>query len=169
MYAYRPYRAEDAGRCLSVFRGNTPDFFLPAEEPEFSRFLEALPGPFRVLEAPGGAVVACGGVAWRGDGAVLCWGMVERARHRSGLGRALLRARLLLAFETYGPCLVRLSTSQKSRDFFARHGFVPDLVLPDHFGPGLDRHDLHVDLTRGAADALRKALKADAPWMPPER
>lgn len=149
LLAVRPYRPDDRGACLAIFDSNTPRFFAPSERADFAGFLDADPSGYFVAEA-GGTVVGCGGVFIRGgaDGLYwggLCWGMVERARHRAGVGSLLLRERLVYLARTY-PKLeaVLLDTSQHSQTFFVRFGFEAVKVTPDAYAPGLDRYDMRL-------------------------
>jgi ribosomal protein S18 acetylase RimI-like enzyme len=142
----RPYAPSDRAACLALLRSNVPEHFSPAEEDEFARFLDALPGPYFVA-IEGGRIVAGGGIAAEPDGvtATLCWGIVAADRQRSGIGSALLRRRLG-AFLPDNPQIrrVQTNTSQKVQGFYARHGFAVVEVRPQGFGPDLD----HVRMVR---------------------
>src|SRR6266540_4753154 len=94
----RDYRPGDRDACLAVFDSNVPTYFHPAERAAFAEYVDsadylprrlraagALPGRFSVIEDDG-TVVACGGWCLDGTTAMLDWGMVTRARHRSGIG-----------------------------------------------------------------------------------
>ena len=149
--AARPYGPQDRAACLALFDGNVPRFFAPKERQEFSDFLDTLPpdGTYLVLEEAG-RILACGGLALEagGEEASLCWGMVARAHQGTGLGRALTRARLAQARALPGVTQVRLSTSQHTAGFYAGFGFAITGVRPEGFGPGLDRVDMALPLSR---------------------
>lgn len=74
-----------------------------------------------------------------------CWGMVDRTRHRQGIGTTLVRVRLHRAAQA-GVREVRLDTSQHSRAFYERLGFQAGSVMADGYGPGLDRCDMVLTL-----------------------
>lgn len=142
----RPYRAEDRAACLAIFDGNVPKFFAPDERADFVTFLdrpERSEAPYLVLEEAG-AVIACGGLTpGAAPGAVhLSWGMVTRGRQRDGIGTRLTEARLALARAMPGVTKLHLETSQHGQGFYARFGFILTRVIPDGFGPGLDRWDM---------------------------
>ena len=162
----RAYEPSDRGACLAVFASNTPDFFLPEEERLFARFLDRLPGPYLVAEE-GTTILGCGGYAVNpGIGAAdLCWGMVTRACHRRGLGRALLLARLARIAGHCEAVVVRLETSQHSRAFFEREGFAVREVIPDGYGADLHRCklDLILDGTR-RAEWVRRWAEQQVNW-----
>lgn len=148
----RDYTPADRDACLAVFDSNIPTYFLPHEREEFATFLDTpLPGPYLVLVDEEGAVAGCGGYAMQPGtrDAVLCWGMVDRARHGTGLGRLLLDARLARVRAdrlTSDIASVELHTSQHTRGFYERRGFVLEEVRPDGYGPGLDRCDMRLVL-----------------------
>lgn len=146
----RPYASTDLLACLAVFDGNVPDFFAPAERAEFQAHLRALPEPapdYLVLTHAGG-VVGCGGVSLGGQhgDARLVWGMVAPEWHGRGLGHRLLQERLVLARGFAGLRTVSLSTSQHTRGFYERAGFILTGVVPDGFGAGLDQCDMVLTL-----------------------
>lgn len=78
--------------------------------------------------------------------------MVDRNRHRNGLGKILLLRRLEAMFRIYGPMTVHLTTSQHSAGFFARFGFRTTEVQVDGLAAGLDRveMELHLDAATAA-------------------
>src|SRR5688572_6838875 len=94
----RPYEPTDREACLRVLDSNVPEYFLASDRDEVAAFLDDLErlGVRYFVVEDGGAIVACGGVAVdeQTKDARLCWGMVERARHRQGIGRRLLVERL---------------------------------------------------------------------------
>lgn len=135
---FRPYAPADRDACLALFDGNVPRYFDPDERAGFAAFLDALPGPFLVAD-DGGRVVACGGWAVEADtgDVALCWGIVDAARHREGIGDRLTRARLRDALAG-APRAVVIRTSQHTQGFYERLGFAVARVVPDGHAPGID-------------------------------
>lgn len=148
----RDYTPADRDPCLAVFDSNIPTWFLPHEREEFATFLDTpLPGPYLVLVDEAGTVAGCGGYAMQPGtrDVVLCWGMVDRTRHGTGLGRLLLDERLARVRAdrlTSRIASVELHTSQHTRGFYERRGFVLERLTPDGYGPGLDRCDMRLVL-----------------------
>jgi ribosomal protein S18 acetylase RimI-like enzyme len=145
----RPWRAEDRDLGQALFDSNTPGHFAAIEKADFLAFVDALPGPYFVLESLDGEALGCGGYAGHPKDpsvAALCWGMVRADLHGRRLGERLLTERLARiaadpAFET-----VDIETTQHSRGFFARYGFVQTALAPDGFAPGMDRVDMTLRL-----------------------
>lgn len=157
----RDYTTADRSACLAVFDSNVPEFFVPAEREEFAAFLDALPGPYLVAEDEAGRVLGCGGYAVTPGTttADLCWGMVRRERHGTGLGRLLLDARLERVRADARADAVALKTSQHTRAFYERVGFHTERVISDGFAPGLDRCDMRLFLA--PPDASPRPSAAD--------
>jgi len=152
----RDYTPADREACLAVFDSNVPEFFVTAEREDFAAFLDTLPGPYYVLEDDAGAVLGCGGYALEPGTtrASLCWGMVRRERHRTGLGRLLFEERLARIRADGLADVVGLDTSQHTRTFYEQYGFATLRVVPDAYAPGLDRCDMRLALRgHGGAQA----------------
>jgi len=145
----RPYTPADLDACLAVFDTNVPRYFIPKERDAFRAFLEELPGPYIVLLDGDGTVVACGGHAMNDDEpgrADLCWGMVRQEKHRKGLGRRLIHARIDAAKRDASVRSIALNTSQHTTGFYERFGFRITEVERDGYGPGLDRCEMRLDV-----------------------
>ena len=153
----RRYRATDFAPCLSIFDSNMPKYFLPHERAEFADFIQSTTEPYFVVTLHGATasgasneetVIGCGGYFLRDEqtAAGLSWGMVANQHHGSGAGRFLLMARLQrICQETTAERLV-LNTSQHTYGFFAKVGFVVDMITKDGFGPGLDDYQMTLHL-----------------------
>ena len=145
----RSYSADDREACLGIFDSNVPSgYFAAHERTEFEAFLDHLPGPYFVVEEDD-EIVACGGfAAHRSEAgvAVLCWGMVTRKRHKSGLGRFLLMERLRRLSNDASVRVAVVNTSQHSSGFFTKMGFETHRVVKDGFCPGIDLHEMRVPL-----------------------
>lgn len=144
---FREYHATDLAAALAIFDSNIPDFFTAGERDAFEDFLLNLPGPYFVVECVD-KVVACGGYALVPDEhrADLCWGMVDRRVHGQGIGRFLTELRLEAARRDPRVRRVILNTSQHTRAFYEKLGFVTESVTRDGFAPGLDRCDMLLQL-----------------------
>jgi len=144
----RPYCCSDITACLSIFDSNVPTYFAPEERTDFECFLreQAMDCAFQVIERDG-SIVACGGLSRRGDGSAgFCWGMVQRALHRHGLGRELALARLRQAEVDPSINRVTLSTSQHTQGFYSGLGFQVTRVVPDGHGAGIDAVEMEREL-----------------------
>jgi len=145
----RPWRPEDRPLTAALFDSNTPGYFAEIEKADFLAFLDDLPGPYFVLETLDGEVLGCGGYAREPRDpsvAALCWGMVRGDRHGARLGERLLTERLTRIADAPGFQTVKIETTQHSRGFFARYGFVETRHTPDGFAPGMDRVDMVLGL-----------------------
>jgi GNAT superfamily N-acetyltransferase len=147
----RAYTRKDRLACLRVLESNIPGFFKPDTRDDFTDYLDELGNPghsFFILENHAKLVLACGGV-YIFPGAVLAslqWGMVARAYHRSGLGRALLEYRLNWLRETAIVQEVLLSATQSSSAFFEQFGFVIEKTLENHGGIGVHQVEMRLKL-----------------------
>lgn len=149
-YHMRPYRNNDRSACLGLFDSNAPKYFAFEERKDFDSFLDEPKGHYFVMEDDKGEIVACGGYAAHKEEtsvAGLCWGMVHRDFHRLGIGYQLLAERLERIAAEPQFSHVRIDTSQHSRGFFERFGFVVKRILPDGFARGLDLVAMELDLS----------------------
>jgi hypothetical protein len=165
----RPYRPSDLAACLATFSSNVPTFFTAAEQTQFAKYLslKPLPGTYLVLDDDAAGIAGCGGWAPnRDDTSItrLTWGMVTRSRHRTGLGRLLLRARLAAIATRHEIASIEMSTSQHTCEFYVREGFTIDRAQKNFLAPGLDQIDMSLTCTapwrHAALDAYR--LLADS-------
>jgi predicted GNAT family N-acyltransferase len=144
----RRYGRSDRDRCLAVFDTNVPGSFLHEERAEYAAFLDALPGPYYVLEDDAGTMVACGGYAVVAEtgSADLCWGMVALSRQGTGLGRMLTHARISAILADPSVRDVALKTSQHTRAFYEKLGFITEQIVHDGIAPGLHRCDMRLHI-----------------------
>lgn len=140
---FRDYTPGDRSVCLAVFDSNVPWYFVPHEREEYAAYLDALPGPYFVVEED--CVVGCGGYAPNADGSiVLCWGMVRHELHGQGIGKLLLERRLEHICRNQSTAVVTTNTSQHTRAFFEKFGFVCYRVIPNGYAEGLDRCEMRL-------------------------
>jgi hypothetical protein len=144
----RDYVARDKDACLAIFDSNVPKYFGAQERRTFETWLDDLRGPYLAIE-DGGEIVAYGGTALHQTEpgvAVLCWGMVTRSRHKSGIGRLLLVERLMRLSSDPSLAVAVVNTSQHSAGFFTRMGFTTRRIISDGYFAGMDKHEMSVPL-----------------------
>lgn len=144
----REYTPQDKTACLELFDSNLEPYFKPEERSDFSSFLDRKVGDYFVVENEG-EIVGCGGIALRpeiGEGN-LTWGMINRQKHRQGIGGFLTEARLERLRQIPGLKTVAIQTSQHTAAFYARYGFEVREIIPDGFGPGLDNYKMTLEIT----------------------
>ena len=153
----RRYRNEDRKAVLAAFRSNVPDHFPASEEAWLRSCLDEPDGPlFVAIER--GELVAFGGYELSDfyNLATLVFGLVRADRHGSGVGRALLRFRLLhMAGRKRKPRYVTVDTHPHTAGFFERCGFVEIARWPGGYRSGRDRVDLRFELSDAAVERLR--------------
>ncbi len=154
---FRPYIVGDKETCMEIFMSNVPRYFGIEEADDFHRFLDAPVCDFFVVTQDD-KIVACGGHGYhdKKEAFILSWGMVRSDLHKHGLGRFLLAERLKKIYSDSGESFVKIETSQHSRGFFERFGFVVTNIIENYFAPGIDRVDMELLLTAEQYQSLLK-------------
>jgi len=160
MNQYLPYTQADKENCLEIFKSNTPDFFGANEEADFADFLERLPCPYYVLKV-NDEVIGCGGffVNEEKHTAGLCWGMVKRKFHKHGYGKYILLKRLDEICNHTHVEKILLDTSQYSKGFFEKLGFIVYEIIQDGYFAGLHRHEMELKLDDSKKVAIENEMK----------
>ncbi|MDQ4099780.1 MAG: GNAT family N-acetyltransferase [Chloroflexota bacterium] len=158
-----PFAPADRAACLAIFDANTPGAFIGRERDEFSEFLDDPGGQYWVVRDPDALVVACGGADLLAGGrfGVMTWTMVLPNWQRQGLGSRLTRTALEYVAATPRAERVVLETSNLSAPFYERHGFQTTMVTPDHYAPGVHRHNMALELTDSVRQQLLGAPRHD--------
>ena len=154
----RPYLPNDREACLAIVGSNVPDYFLSSDRVEVASFLDSLESygvRYYVIEDRD-RIVAGGGVGVDEFlDARMCWGMVDRTRHKRGLGRLLLFLRLLVG-ASMGARTASLATILKTAQFFEREGFLIMGGQDNFYAPGMHRRDLFITLDGPTLHRLRR-------------
>lgn len=143
----RELQVDDIPTCVEIMRSNVPTFFTQHELEDFEAWVGTAKSPYLVIVRDD-VVVGCGGYAIdRETGtASFTWGMIRSDLHRIGLGSLLLRERVARIVRDGHAGAIILDTSQHSRGFFERHGFLAVNETRDGYAPGLHRIDMRLDL-----------------------
>lgn len=147
----REYKESDLETVIAIFNSNIDPYFLDEERAGFLDYLNKA-DHYLILEDEG-EIRACGGYAFDDGLGVFCWGMVDRAHHKKGYGKALSLARLRFIAANPDVKGARLDTSQYTTAFYARLGFEVTKVTKDGYGPGMDKYDMEVGI-----EALKERL-----------
>jgi GNAT superfamily N-acetyltransferase len=150
---FRPYRRDDESACLAIFDANCPAFFAPNERAEYEAYLDSVPDSYEVCEVDG-RVRGGFGIADAGDGAsVISWILLSPEVQGMGIGSKVMN-RVVRKSRQWDAKLVRIATSPKAADFFARFGAVRQSTTKNGWGPDMDRVDMELPLapqsSRGA-------------------
>lgn len=142
----RRYRPSDLDSVIAIFRSNIPKYFSPPEEQELRDFLAESHEDYYVVEIDGEAI-GSGGFALNRDQTVsLCWGMVRADHLGTGSGKKMTVLRIEAARRKYGNIPIVISTSQHTRGFYIKLGFVTVKHTHDGFGPGIDICEMRKDI-----------------------
>lgn len=154
-WTLEPYSSNHRAACLAIFESNLPEFVTAPERGPFGAFLDMGACTYFVVKTAEDVIAACGGYDAQPGEARLCWGLVERTRHRQGIGRFLLRSRLLRIHEQYGDTVVRMDTCQLTFAFFELFGFRVVDRIEHGYRAGLHRLEMELQLDAQVAEELR--------------
>ncbi len=134
--------------CLDAFISNVPDFFTEAEVTQYESWLDLLQeeknGSYYFVVISGNTLVGCGGFGYdeKKNEATFAWGFVHRTFHKQGFGKQLLIYRLNKIRELYPGASIILDTTQHSKPFFERYGFVTVKYTENGYSNGMHRYDM---------------------------
>ena len=161
------YGATHRAACVAIFESNLPEFVTRGEREPFEAFLDVAACPYFVVETAEGVVAACGGYHVHRSEARLCWGLVRQDLHRRGIGRFLLRSRLVRIYDACGDTVVRMDTCQLTCAFFELFGFRVVDRIEHGYRTGLHKLEMELQLDAQAAERLCLGRTQNGPYLRP--
>ncbi len=141
---FRPYKPTDRDACLRLIDENTPAFFAPNERADYTAYLDGPPKHYWVLPHEQ-EIMAAFGFSTQGTRGRIQWIMTSDKTRGTGIGRRMMRLVIQIAEEAT-IVHIDIAASQLSAPFFARYGAKEKGIIPDGWGPGLDRVDMVLTL-----------------------
>jgi predicted GNAT family N-acyltransferase len=134
--------------CIDAFISNVPDYFTEAEIAQYESWLNLLQEEkdhsHYYVAARGNTLVGCGGFGYEEskNEVTFAWGFVHKNFHKQGFGKLLLIYRLDKIRELYPGASIILDTTQHSKPFFERYGFVTVKYTENGYSTGMHRYDM---------------------------
>lgn len=135
----RNYNSEDKNVLLELLRLNTPTYFSPEEESDFTSYLDNYILAYFVVEIEG-EIIGCGGinVIENQKTGVISWDIIHPNFQGKGIGKQLLEHRINFLKTNYVLDQIIVRTSQHTLDFYRKSGFELQEITKDYWAKGFD-------------------------------
>lgn len=144
----RLWDGSNKNQLIKLFQLNTPGYFAPAEEKDFSTYLEQLVDAYFVIEEKGD-IIGCGGINYgidEGKSARLSWDIIHPKKHGQGYGSALVKHRLNEITKHSNVERVIVRTTVEAEKFYEKFGFVLKHAEKDFWADGFELRELHLEI-----------------------
>ncbi|GAA0194799.1 GNAT family N-acetyltransferase [Fulvivirga kasyanovii] len=143
----RPYKEADKEKLLHLIRLNTPQYFDPAEEGDFSDYLDNELETYFVVE-DNGQIIGCGGINYFPEEhtARISWDMIHPEAQGKGVGKRLTLHRIEEIKKRKDIKTIVVRTTQLVYPFYEKAGFTLEKTEPDFWAPGYDLYLLKIVL-----------------------
>lgn len=135
----REYKSIDKSSVMNLIRLNTPEYFAPEEENDFSNYLDNEKELYYVLLF-NEKIVGCGGINFAENKTIgkISWDILHPEYQGKSLGSQLLKYRIekIKAIDSIQKITVR--TSQLAYKFYEKQGFELNEVKEDYWAKGFD-------------------------------
>ncbi len=133
----KEYLAIYKAHLLRIFDSNVPDYFDHSERQHFENFLNKMNCPYFVYLDQNEVIGAGGFVREKEGDARIVWLMVDRNKHSSGVGRAMMEffEERIKAQKTYE--VISLMTSQHTDVFYEKMGYKTTKAEDDYWAKGM--------------------------------
>ena len=130
----REYQPTDKNAVIDLIRQNTPAYFAPKEEADFSNYLDSERELYFVLLL-NKKVVGCGGINFTKDKASgkISWDIIHPQYQGKSLGAQLLKYRIEI---------LTVRTSQLAYKFYEKQGFTLKEIQRDYWAKGFDMYSM---------------------------
>lgn len=135
----REYKSIDKSSVMNLIRLNTPEYFAPEEENDFSNYLDNERELYYVLLF-NEKIVGCGGINFAKNKTIgkISWDILHPQYQGKSLGSQLLKYRIekIKVIDSIQKITVR--TSQLAYKFYEKQGFELNEVKEDYWAKGFD-------------------------------
>lgn len=143
----REYRVRDKSVVIELLRLNTPQFFAPEEEEDYSEYLDNRREDYFVVETEG-EIIGAGGINYTDEGKTACisWDLFHPKVQGKGWGSKLTSYRINKIKENPAIKVVFVRTAQMTYKFYAKCGFELKEVVPDYWAKGYDLYRMEIKI-----------------------
>jgi len=146
-FIIRKYQQDDRETLLDLLRLNTPQYFDPTEEPDFSEYLASRKEEYYIIESSG-RILGSGGINFFPESGLarISWDMVHPEFHGKGIGKMLVEHRIERIRQHPGMREAVVRTSQYAWRFYEKCGFTLVTVQKDFWAKGIDLYQMKMML-----------------------
>ena len=139
----REYQPTDKNAVIDLIRQNTPAYFAPKEEADFSNYLDSERELYFVLLL-NKKVVGCGGINFTKDKASgkISWDIIHPQHQGKSLGTQLLKYRIEKLKSVGSIRKITVRTSQLVYKFYEKQGFTLKEIKKDYWAKGFDMYNM---------------------------
>ncbi len=139
----REYKPADKDAVMNLIRLNTPKYFAPAEEADFSKYLDSERELYYVLLFDA-EIVGCGGINFAGNKTIgkISWDILHPQYQGKSLGTQLLTHRIEILKSIHSILKITVRTSQLVYKFYEKQGFKLNEIKKDYWAKGFDMYSM---------------------------
>ncbi|UII29714.1 GNAT family N-acetyltransferase [Fulvivirga ulvae] len=143
----RRYKEVDKEKLLHLIRLNTPQYFDPKEESDFSTYLDDELETYFVVEDKE-EIIGCGGINYFPDEhtARISWDMIHPEAQGRGVGKKLTLHRIDEIKKRKDIRTIVVRTTQLVYSFYEKAGFTLEKTERDFWAPGYDLYQMKIEL-----------------------
>ncbi len=139
----REYKSIDKSSVMNLIRLNTPEYFAPEEENDFSNYLDNERELYYVLLF-NEKIVGCGGINFAENKTIgkISWDILHPEYQGKSLGTRLLEYRIEKLESTKSVQKITVRTSQVAYQFYEKQGFELKEIKKDYWAKGFDMYKM---------------------------
>ena len=139
----REYKSIDKSSVMNLIRLNTPEYFAPEEEDDFSNYLDNERELYYVLLF-NEKIVGCGGINFAEKKTIrkISWDILHPEYQVKSLGTRLLEYRIDKLESIKSVQKITVRTSQVAYQFYEKQGFELKEIKKDYWAKGFDMYKM---------------------------
>ncbi|WP_292265078.1 GNAT family N-acetyltransferase [Butyricimonas sp.] len=139
----REYKSIDKSSVMNLIRLNTPEYFAPEEEDDFSNYLDNERELYYVLLF-NEKIVGCGGINFAKNKTIgkISWDILHPEYQGKSLGTRLLEYRIEKLESIKSVQKITVRTSQVAYQFYEKQGFELKEIKKDYWAKGFDMYKM---------------------------
>jgi len=146
----REYSESDKSAVINLLQLNTPEYFHPSEDVEFTDYLDKKREDYFVVLRKS-KIVGAGGINYFPDEntARISWDMMHPEYQGEGVGKELIQYRIgLIKASSKNIELIVVRTSQLTYKFYMKMGFVLDKIEKDFWAKDFDLYQMMMKINK---------------------
>ncbi|MBC5620118.1 GNAT family N-acetyltransferase [Butyricimonas hominis] len=139
----REYKSIDKSTVINLIKLNTPKYFAPEEENDFSNYLDNERELYYVLLF-NEKIVGCGGINFAENKTIgkISWDILHPEYQGKSLGTRLLEYRIEKLESIKSVQKITVRTSQVAYQFYEKQGFELKEIKKDYWAKGFDMYKM---------------------------